>query len=127
VVKTDDAGPATAAVPPPPPGSGRSSTSGLHQRVAPPISEPRAAPGPQIIVAPVPAGGPVEYDLAELDAPADIDLARKRLVLDVFYGLERLSHYELLQLPTDADKKAVKGKYFDIVSVFHPDKYFGKN
>jgi curved DNA-binding protein CbpA len=67
------------------------------------------------------------YDPAELDEPVDLDLARKRRILDLFYRLDALSHYEVLEVPEGADKKAVKNAYFEVVSIFHPDKYFGKN
>lgn len=66
------------------------------------------------------------YDPAELDEVVDLDLARKRKILDVFYRLDTANHYELLQVPETADKKTVKNAYFELVSAFHPDKYFGK-
>jgi curved DNA-binding protein CbpA len=112
---TESSGKAPAA---PLPGS---ATSGLHARAAaspPPPPPPIAAP----VVAP-----PTDYDPAELDAAADLEPARKRLVLDTFYALERRTHYELLQVSGDADKKVIKAHYFDAVGIFHPDKYFGKN
>jgi tetratricopeptide (TPR) repeat protein len=67
------------------------------------------------------------YDPAELDEPVDLDMARKRRILDIFYRLDGLSHYELLEVDTHADKKAVKSAYFELVNQFHPDRYFGKN
>jgi curved DNA-binding protein CbpA len=67
------------------------------------------------------------YDPAELDEDVDIDVARRRRILDVFYGLERLTHYQLLDVEPSADKKTIKAAYFEIVSVFHPDRYYGKN
>jgi curved DNA-binding protein CbpA len=67
------------------------------------------------------------YDPSELDEPVDLDLARKRKVLDAFYRLTTLSHYELLGIDAGADKKAIKAAYFELVNDFHPDRYFGKN
>jgi len=67
------------------------------------------------------------YDPAELDEPIDLDVARKRKVLDTFYRLSALSHYELLGIDAGADKKAIKAAYFELVNDFHPDRYFGKN
>lgn len=67
------------------------------------------------------------YDPKELDEPADLDVERKRRILDVFYRLDSLSHYELLEVDANADKRAIKGKYYELVNVFHPDRYFGKN
>lgn len=67
------------------------------------------------------------YDPSELDERVDLDLVRKRRILDTFYRLEQVSHYELLGVDAGADKKAIKAAYFEIVNVFHPDRYFGKN
>jgi curved DNA-binding protein CbpA/transposase len=67
------------------------------------------------------------YDPAELDEKIDLDLARKRKILDTFYRLNGLSHYELLSVDAGADKKAIKAAYFELVNDFHPDRYFGKN
>jgi len=67
------------------------------------------------------------YDPSELDEAVDLDLVRKRRVLDSFYRLEQISHYELLGVDAGADKKAIKAAYFEIVNIFHPDRYFGKN
>jgi len=66
------------------------------------------------------------YDPTELDEPVDLDLARKRKILDTYYRLSGLSHYELLGVDAGADKKAIKAAYFDLVNDFHPDRYFGK-
>jgi len=66
------------------------------------------------------------YDPAELDENVDLDLARKRKILDTFYRLNGLTHYELLSIDVGADKKAVKAAYFELVNDFHPDRYFGK-
>jgi hypothetical protein len=67
------------------------------------------------------------YDPNELDEQVDLDLPKKRKILDLFYRLESLSHYELLGLPPGADRKAVKAAYYEVVGVFHPDRYFGKS
>jgi curved DNA-binding protein CbpA len=67
------------------------------------------------------------YDPSELDEQVDLDLSRKRLVLDTFYRLSTLSHYELLGVDAGADKRAIKAAYFELVNDFHPDRYFGKS
>src|SRR5690606_39919904 len=36
-------------------------------------------------------------------------------------------YYELLNVERHAEKKEIKGAYYQVVSLFHPDKYFGKN
>ncbi len=67
------------------------------------------------------------YDPAELDEPdVEVELPRRRQILDTFYKLDHVTHYELLAVGTDADKKAIKQAYFSIVTLYHPDKYFGK-
>ncbi|HEY3495596.1 MAG TPA: DnaJ domain-containing protein [Polyangiaceae bacterium] len=85
-----------------------------------PIVETRGAPSGQHPAASL-------YDPAELDEPVDLELARKRQILDAFYSLDRLSHYELLGVEAKAEKKAIKTAYFELVNHFHPDRYFGKN
>lgn len=67
------------------------------------------------------------YDPSELDEAVDIDLPRRRRILDFYYRLDQLDHYELFGVAANADKKAIKAAYFEIVNVFHPDRYFGKN
>lgn len=108
----------------------------------PPPTAPRASPAP----APRPSGslrvGPIVetsalldvrhpaaslYDPAELDEAVDIDLPRRRQILDLYYHLDELDHYQLFGIDPSADKKAVKSAYFEVVNVFHPDRYFGKN
>jgi tetratricopeptide (TPR) repeat protein len=66
------------------------------------------------------------YDPSELDEPVDLDLVRKRKVLDTFYRLSQMSHYELLGVDAGADKRAITAAYFELVNDFHPDRYFGK-
>lgn len=66
------------------------------------------------------------YDPAELDEQVDLDLPKKRRVLDLYYRLDTLTHYELLGLDPSVDKKAIKAAYYEVVSTFHPDRYFGK-
>ena len=68
----------------------------------------------------------VLFDPRELDEPADISPERKQRILETYYALEESTHYELLQVPADADKKSIKAAYFQVVNLFHPDRYFGK-
>jgi curved DNA-binding protein CbpA len=67
------------------------------------------------------------YDPSELDEAVELDMARKRRVLDAFYRLDSITHYELLQVAQQADKKAIKAAYYELVQIFHPDRYYGKN
>jgi curved DNA-binding protein CbpA len=66
------------------------------------------------------------YDAAELDEAADIDVDRKRAILDTFYKLDQLTYYELLGADPSADKRVIKAKYYEVVNRFHPDRYYGK-
>lgn len=67
------------------------------------------------------------YDARELDEAVDIEPGHRKRILDLFYGLSSLNHYELLGVARSADKKAVKRAYFELAQLFHPDKYFRKN
>jgi len=66
------------------------------------------------------------YDARDLDEDVDIELERKRTILDAFYHLDSVTHYQVLRVDPSADKRAIKNAYFEIVNVFHPDRYFGK-
>lgn len=67
------------------------------------------------------------YDPQELDEQVDLDLPRRRKIVDYFYRLDTTDHYELLGVSADADRKAIKEAYFVVVGLFHPDSYYGKN
>lgn len=69
----------------------------------------------------------ISFDPRELDEPAELDPERKRLILETFHRLDDATYYELLDVEPRAEKKAIKKAYYDVVAVFHPDKYFGKN
>jgi curved DNA-binding protein CbpA len=67
------------------------------------------------------------YDPSELDEAVEIALPRRRQILDLYYKLDQLTHYQLFGIDPTVDKKVIKSAYFEIVNVFHPDRYFGKN
>jgi curved DNA-binding protein CbpA len=48
------------------------------------------------------------------------------MILETFDGLHKTDHYRILGVSEDADRKAIKSAYFQIVANFHPDRYFGK-
>jgi curved DNA-binding protein CbpA len=62
----------------------------------------------------------------ELHEDVDLDLERRRYVLDAHAQLERINHYALLGVKRAADGKAVKDAYFRLAGLVHPDRYFGK-
>jgi curved DNA-binding protein CbpA len=67
------------------------------------------------------------YDVRELDEAVDLELGRKQAILEAFYHLDSTTHYQLLKVEPSADKRAIKNAYYEVVNVFHPDRYFGKN
>ncbi len=67
------------------------------------------------------------YDPKELDEAVDIEPERKRTILEAFYRLDTVTHYQVLHVDPSADKRAIKNAYYEIVNVFHPDRYFGKS
>jgi curved DNA-binding protein CbpA len=66
------------------------------------------------------------YDPKDLDEVVELELERKRTILDAFHRLDSVTHYQLLHVDPSADKRAIKNAYYEIVNVFHPDRYFGK-
>lgn len=66
------------------------------------------------------------YELAELDEPVEIDLEKKRRILDLYYRLDNLTYYEVLGVAVDADKKRIKSAYYAMAPEFHPDRFFRK-
>ncbi|HEY0468796.1 MAG TPA: DnaJ domain-containing protein, partial [Polyangiaceae bacterium] len=66
------------------------------------------------------------YDPRDLNEEVDLELERKRTILDAFHRLDSITHYQLLRVEPSADKRTIKNAYFEIVNVFHPDRYFGK-
>ena len=66
-------------------------------------------------------------DSKKLDEDVELDLAKQRLILDKFNQIDSLNYYEALGIQPDADRKAVKTAYYELVAAIHPDKYFGKN
>ena len=62
----------------------------------------------------------------ELDEDVDLDMERRRYILEAHAQLDRINHYALLGVNRAADKKAVKDAYFRLAGLVHPDRYFGK-
>lgn len=63
-------------------------------------------------------------ELAEPDV--DLDVERRRSILDRYYRLDALDHYALLGVPRDAPKGDVRTAYFTESRKFHPDTLFRK-
>lgn len=93
------------------------------------LSRPSATPSRGIVrTKPAPPDTPRQlYDPVELEEPAvDLDSDRRREILDTFYRLDHLDHYQLLGLERDADKKDIREAYFRLSKLFHPDTLYGK-
>lgn len=70
---------------------------------------------------------PPSHDPAELAEEVDLELDKKRRILDLYARLDLTSYYDLLGVPFDADKKQIKAAYYKLAPEFHPDSYFRKN
>jgi curved DNA-binding protein CbpA len=70
---------------------------------------------------------PPRYDVRDLDEPADLDLERKRKVLEFHAQLSEFNYYALLGLSEGCEKKEIKRAYYAIAPDFHPDRFYGKN
>src|SRR5450631_2326946 len=66
-------------------------------------------------------------DPPELAENVDLSVEERRYVLDAHAKLSTLSHYALLQVARDAEKKEIKRAYFRLVNLVHPDRFFGKS
>ncbi|WP_235879660.1 J domain-containing protein [Polyangium aurulentum] len=62
----------------------------------------------------------------DLEEPADLDHQKKKKILDLYNALDDRTHYELLGVLADADKKQIKAAYYALAPEYHPDKYFRK-
>ena len=59
----------------------------------------------------------------DLDASLDISLELQRRILD-FAGRLDAPYHEILGVPRDADRKALRHAYFQLSKELHPDRYF---
>jgi curved DNA-binding protein CbpA len=106
----------------------------------PPTAAPTAAPAPTATptpTAPTPAPAPRAQTPFPKGAPltpeeetalaedVDLELDFRKAVLGKHRKLEA-DHYEMLGVPRNADRKAIKRAYFELAARFHPDRYFRK-
>ncbi len=61
------------------------------------------------------------------DAGGDLTPEQRIWVEATSIELTTCTHYELLRVPHDADKKAVKRAYYELASRCHPDRFFRKD
>lgn len=72
---------------------------------------------------------PVEqflFDPLELDQEVEIDLEKRKQILYYHYHLQRVTFYDLFQVPRVADARGLRKAYFKLSKEFHPDLYFRK-
>ena len=70
---------------------------------------------------------PAQPSPSDPEESTDLDAERRALIHKTHSQLSRLDHYELLGIDPTADRKAIKATYYKVASVFHPDRYYGKN
>jgi curved DNA-binding protein CbpA len=68
--------------------------------------------------------------LTEASSPPVSEVAltetQRQRIDEMFEQLDVSTHYGLLGVASDADKKAIKTAYFELIAFFHPDKFFRK-
>jgi hypothetical protein len=122
--------PAPAAIPPPPPprSSVHSRRPSVRVRTAEPPKEPdKPAPPPDSKggsgpVLPARAPPPAAAD----DAGHELDAETSARIDELYAKLAAANLYEMLGVPRDADKKAVKSAFFAFAATLHPDRHFRK-
>jgi curved DNA-binding protein CbpA len=64
-----------------------------------------------------------------MDQHLDTDLSEvERIKIDrTFDRLQRLNYYEILNLPTQANRAQIKKNYYTVSKEYHPDRYFRRN
>jgi hypothetical protein len=72
--------------------------------------------------------GPVQIDEALLAEEVDLTEAQKRMILTKHASLRGGTYFSVLEVPRNADKRAVRKARDTITKDFHPDRpvYFGK-
>ena len=76
---------------------------------------------------PAPAPGAASrHDPALSEEGVELSPEKRQRILDLFHKLEDLSHYELLGIGEQAEKKQIKSAYYALAPEFHPDTYFRK-
>jgi curved DNA-binding protein CbpA len=60
------------------------------------------------------------------DIVSELTPEQQQQLLDLDRRHSSLDHYQLLGLEPSADAKAIRAAYYELVRVYHPDRYFGK-
>lgn len=91
-------------------------------RPAAPEAPPRSPAAPVAAIAPAAASGPPSLSV---DPALDLPVTLQEKLIGLCARLEAPYH-EILGVPADADRKALKRAYFSLSKEFHPDRYFRK-
>ncbi|KPK12946.1 MAG: hypothetical protein AMJ62_15635 [Myxococcales bacterium SG8_38] len=75
-------------------------------------------------VTPKASSGPPQTELIE---DVDIDEALQQRINETFRRADKLNHYELLGVATDADRAEIRKAYFALSKTFHPDAHYAKH
>jgi curved DNA-binding protein CbpA len=67
-----------------------------------------------------------EDDASPSEEAVDLDPEQKQHLLALHEQLDASNHYQLLGVEPGADAKAIRSAYYELVRVFHPDRFFGK-
>lgn len=67
-----------------------------------------------------------EINPDDLEPTIDIDLKLQKRILQLHAILKTADHYTLLGVSPLADKKDIRTAYFDLMNLYHADKYYGK-
>ncbi len=68
---------------------------------------------------------PMEAPRSESPSGKTLTAERKEIIDDAHALLGEADHYELLGVPRDADKKAIRTAYFELAKLFHTDTLYG--
>ena len=72
---------------------------------------------------------PISVPLAPDAERRSVELSpeQQRRLLDWDERASSLDHYRLLGVEPDADSKLIRAAYYDLVRVYHPDRFFGRH
>jgi len=90
-----------------------------HPSLAPP-------PPPEEPEPPEPSLTPTAEPTAQpVPSKKTLTAERKKIIDDAYALLGETDHYELLGVPPDAEKKAIRAAYFELAKLFHTDTLYG--
>lgn len=58
--------------------------------------------------------------------PAELSAEQQHALLELDRNTGSLDHYQLLGVEPSADAKVIRSAYYELVRIYHPDRYFGR-